>query len=77
MRFALWCHLISRIRLMLNIDDDLSTNFYEIPTKLAAGFTIEICRDPKRYQNFNHSPVKLFQHFTTSIILKDLRYLSC
>lgn len=71
---SMWKHVASRIRQMVGICD-LSTNFYENPTKLAVDFTIEACRDEKTADQYRHSAEKLFQHFTASPIIKDLRYL--
>ncbi|KAL7294391.1 hypothetical protein TKK_0012396 [Trichogramma kaykai] len=69
---ALWSHVASRIRQTVTICD-LSTDFYVNSTKLAVAFTIEACRDPVTAKKYRHSHVTLFQHFTTSVIIKDIR----
>lgn len=70
---SLWQHVASRVRQMVT-NCDLSTDFYENPTKLAVAFTLEACRDPTMAKKYRHSAVSLFQHFTMSVIIKDIRY---
>ncbi|XP_011498574.1 PREDICTED: protein MMS22-like [Ceratosolen solmsi marchali] len=69
---GLWNHVASRVRQMVTTFD-LSTKFYENPTKLAVLFTLEACRDPVTAKKYRHSAISLFHHFTTSIIIKDIR----
>ncbi|OXU29027.1 hypothetical protein TSAR_005155 [Trichomalopsis sarcophagae] len=69
---SLWQHVASRVRQMVT-NCDLSTDFYENPTKLAVAFTLEACRDPSTAKKYRHSAVSLFQHFTMSVIIKDIR----
>ncbi|XP_014204492.1 protein MMS22-like [Copidosoma floridanum] len=69
---SLWKHVAIRIRLMV-ATCDLSNEFYKNPTKLAAAFTLDACRDPATAKKYCHSAISLFQHFTASPIIKDLR----
>jgi hypothetical protein len=70
---GLWKHVASRVRQMVTTYD-LSTKFYENPTKLAVAFTLEACRDPITAKKYGHSATSLLYHFTTSIIIKDTRF---
>ena len=70
---ALWNHVASRVRQMVTTCN-LDTDFYENPTKLAVTFTLEACRDPITAKKYRHTAMSLFQHFSTSVIIKDIRY---
>ncbi|KAJ8680183.1 hypothetical protein QAD02_015970 [Eretmocerus hayati] len=69
---ALWCHVASRIRQMM-ITFDVGSEFYENSTKLAVLFTCEACRNPHLSGKYKHTPASLFQHFSTSTFIKDIR----
>ena len=70
---ALWNSVASRIRIIVTtpLADIL---IYRNLTRLAASFTIDACQNPLNGKKYGHSAEKLFQHFTTSVVIRDVRY---
>lgn len=70
---SLWSHVMSRVRQMVAVSNSNSNDYRDL-TKLAVAFTLDAIRDTTLASNRCHSPTSLFQHFTTSIMIKDTRY---
>ncbi|KAL0103091.1 hypothetical protein PUN28_017435 [Cardiocondyla obscurior] len=69
---AIWCFVACRIRQFV-FDPVLAGNNFKIISKLAVMFTLEAIREPAIAKKYKHSAASLFQHFATSILLKDIR----
>ncbi|XP_043279695.1 protein MMS22-like [Venturia canescens] len=69
---ALWSLVAGRVR-QLVFEPPISGNNYVDLAKLAEAFTVEALRNPAQAKRHKHSPVSLFQHFTSSVIVADVR----
>ncbi|XP_012139632.2 protein MMS22-like isoform X2 [Megachile rotundata] len=69
---ALWCYGACRVR-QLVFDPTLISDHYNDVAKLAVAFTLEALRNPVVAKKYKHSAISLFQHFASSIIVKDIR----
>ncbi|OAD54304.1 Protein MMS22-like [Eufriesea mexicana] len=69
---ALWCYVACRVR-QLVFDPVLTNEYYQDISKLAVLFTLEALKNPAIAKKHKHSVSSLFQHFATSIIVKDIR----
>ncbi|XP_046143371.1 protein MMS22-like isoform X3 [Osmia bicornis bicornis] len=72
MLVALWCYVACRVR-QLVFDPALTSDHYRDIAKLAVAFTLEALRNPTIAKKHKHSAMSLFQHFASSIIVKDIR----
>lgn len=69
---ALWCYVACRVR-QLVFDPVLTGDQYQNVSKLAVLFTLEALRNPVTAKKYKHSAMSLFQHFASSVIVKDIR----
>ncbi|XP_043598632.1 protein MMS22-like isoform X2 [Bombus pyrosoma] len=69
---ALWCYVASRVR-QLVFDPALTNVHFEDISKLAVLFTLEALKNPATAKKYKHSATTLFQHFASSVIVKDIR----
>ncbi|XP_026671561.1 protein MMS22-like [Ceratina calcarata] len=69
---ALWHYVASRVR-QLVFHPALTTDNYRDISKLAVSFTLEALRNPATAKKYMHSAMSLFQHFASSVIVKDIR----
>lgn len=69
---ALWCYVACRVR-QLVFNPILTNEHYKDISKLAVRFTLEALRSPATAKKYKHSAVSLFQHFASSVIVKDIR----
>lgn len=67
----LWKDVAGRIR--QTVTPNGPDESYQHSTKLAVLFTLNAIKDPSLGKKYSHSAASLFQHFTTSPIVKDLR----
>ncbi|XP_043263204.1 protein MMS22-like, partial [Colletes gigas] len=73
---ALWCYVACRVR-QLVFDPVLTGDYYGDVSKLATAFTLEALRNPLIAKKYKHSAMSLFQHFASSVIVKDIRITRC
>ncbi|KAI4498080.1 hypothetical protein M0802_006904 [Mischocyttarus mexicanus] len=69
---ALWCNVACRVR-QLAFDPLLVEDHYHDLAKLAVAFTLNALKEPLVAKKYKHSAASLFQHFATSLIIKDIR----
>lgn len=69
---ALWCYVACRVR-QLVFDPVFNSEHYQYISKLAVLFTMEALRNPATAKKHKHSAMSLFQHFASSVIVKDIR----
>ncbi|XP_015439046.1 PREDICTED: protein MMS22-like [Dufourea novaeangliae] len=69
---ALWCYVACRIR-QLVFDPVLTSDHYRDVSKLAVLFTLDALRNPVIAKKHKHSAMSLFQHFASSLIVKNIR----
>ncbi|KAG9429298.1 protein MMS22-like isoform X1 [Apis mellifera carnica] len=69
---ALWCYVACRVR-QLVFDPIVNSEHYQYISKLAVLFTMEALRNPATAKKHKHSAMSLFQHFASSVIVKDIR----
>ncbi|XP_015602809.1 protein MMS22-like isoform X2 [Cephus cinctus] len=69
---AMWNFLAGRAR-QLVFDLLLVSQYYESVAELAFLFTLHAVHYPAMAKKHSHSAVSLFQHFSTSIMIKDIR----
>ncbi|XP_076234655.1 protein MMS22-like [Calliopsis andreniformis] len=69
---ALWCYVACRVR-QLVFDPVLTSDHYQNVATLAAEFTLEALRNPTIANKYKHSATSLFQHFASSVTVKDIR----
>ncbi|XP_053997170.1 protein MMS22-like [Hylaeus anthracinus] len=73
---ALWCYVACRVRQLI-FDPIMTGDYYRDVSKLAAAFTLEALRNPVTAKKHSHSATSLFQHFASSVIVKDIRITRC
>lgn len=69
---ALWCYVACRVR-QLVFGPVFTGDHYRDVANLAAEFTLEALRNPTTAKKYKHSATSLFQHFASSITVKDIR----
>ncbi|XP_076654446.1 protein MMS22-like [Halictus rubicundus] len=69
---ALWCYVACRVR-QLVFDPALTGDHYRDVSQLAVAFTLDALRNPVTSKKYKHSATSLFQHFASSVIVKDIR----
>ena len=69
---ALWSFVASRIRQLVFEPVIMGDNYIDL-AKLATAFTLEALKNPVAAKRHQHSAASLFQHFTSSIAVKDVR----
>nr|XP_031832750.1 protein MMS22-like isoform X2 [Nomia melanderi] len=69
---ALWCFVACRVR-QLVFDPGLTGDHYRDVSQLAVLFTLDGLKNPTTAKKYKHSAMSLFQHFASSVIVKDIR----
>ncbi|XP_043496827.1 protein MMS22-like isoform X1 [Polistes fuscatus] len=69
---ALWSNVACRVR-QLAFDPLLIEDHYHDLARLAVAFTLNAIKEPVIAKKYKHSAASLFQHFATSLIIKDIR----
>ncbi|XP_066597925.1 protein MMS22-like isoform X2 [Prorops nasuta] len=69
---ALWSNVASRLRTLI-FDPITPGDYYKDLAELAVSFTLNSIKEPVTAKRHSHSTISFFQHFTSSIIIKDIR----
>ncbi|CAL7941312.1 unnamed protein product [Xylocopa violacea] len=71
---TLWCYVASRVRQLVFQPGNINDQYQDI-SKLAVLFTLDSLKNPATAKKYKHSAASLFQHFTSSVIVKDIRII--
>ncbi|XP_033336521.2 protein MMS22-like isoform X1 [Megalopta genalis] len=69
---ALWCYVTCRVR-QLVFDPLLTGDHYRDISQLAVLFTLDALKNSIMAKKYKHSAKSLFQHFASSVVVKDIR----